>query len=271
MEIFSANGLTTVLLFFYRSHVVMPFQRRLTYGLLVYLILVAAVIPSVLNTFICQTTDSNKTRDEFQRVWYFFPFIPTDTVQNKKTIFQECPDIFALLPIHVIHRTLFILEFNSFLHFSFYFYVFLLVGAVVFVTVFIYRVVIMLRRQIFSKAAVLMHRTLVRCLLIQVLINSLLPSYCPLKTLVYYSLYLIPAVAILLLVYNKAIWPGASNLAFIVVTISDPASVLAMILAHKKYRNAVLRSFHRGQTPKRVPISSMKKDIKSKTLTTTVP
>lgn len=41
-------------------------------------------------------------------------------------------------------------------------------------------------------------------------------------------------------------FPGAANLSFIVLSLSDPAGVLALILAHKKYRRAVIRLFYKG-------------------------
>lgn len=58
----------TVVLFFYRNHVVMPLRIRFNYLLVAYGILTTIVIPLILNTFVCQINDSSKAKDNFQKV-----------------------------------------------------------------------------------------------------------------------------------------------------------------------------------------------------------
>lgn len=63
-----ANGLTTVMLFLYRSHVAIPFSRTVFYGLTWLFILGAVCIPPVLLGILCKTMDIDMTRDKYQKV-----------------------------------------------------------------------------------------------------------------------------------------------------------------------------------------------------------
>lgn len=68
----------------------------------------------------------------------------------------------------------------------------------------------------------------------------------PFQTVVYYGLFLVPLFLVIVAICIEAVLPTAANLAFVVISLSDPAGVLAMVLAHKKYRTAVMRLFHKG-------------------------
>lgn len=140
-----------------------------------------------------------------------------------------------------------IMEITFVVQVIFHYFGFLLLSAVVLIIVFNYRATHTLRRQIFSQATVRMHKTLVRCLIIQVSIESV--SITGLfQTVVYYSSFTIPSAVIILITGYRRSLPGLANIAVILLSLSDPAGVLALILGHKKYRRAVVRPFFKGSS-----------------------
>lgn len=75
--------------------------------------------------------------------------------------------MFALLPSQAAN-VLLILDTDILLYFVLYFYIALVFQAIFWIGIFVYRITAMLRRHITSKSSIVMHRSVVRCLLIQV-------------------------------------------------------------------------------------------------------